>query len=141
MSKYQHQKDLNGCGIACIANLLSLEYDIVKDSFEKRFYSIGKGVKVFDMATFLMEQTKCEYKAKFFNQKNFDTSLAKSNSENLGSITLIYRNEKYPVGHYLLRVENGWVDPWINYPSIDDVHAGIRSCLPGNVWYVVDIRN
>ena len=68
---YQHQKDINGCGIACLAN------------------------------------------------------------------TLITKSEKYPVGHYLLRTKNGWIDPWHNLPSIDNVQASIRKTLPTNTWYVI----
>lgn len=55
----------------------------------------------------------------------------------IGSITLIAKSEKYPIGHYLLRVKNGWVDAWINLPRIDGVKAGIRRELPGDPWYVL----
>jgi hypothetical protein len=39
----------------------------------------------------------------------------------------------------LLRVKNGWVDPWINITALDldKAVAGIRARLPGNVWYVL----
>ena len=36
MKKFQHQKDLNGCGIACLANLLNKQYDAVKKDFESK---------------------------------------------------------------------------------------------------------
>ena len=57
MKKYQHQKDMNGCGIACMANLF--------------------------------------------------------------------------------RIKNGWVDPWLDLPSIDNVRAGVRDELPDDPWYVL----
>ena len=48
MKKLQHQKDINGCGIASMANLLDRDYDLVKKDFERKFYTIEKGVKIFD---------------------------------------------------------------------------------------------
>jgi hypothetical protein len=52
-------------------------------------------------------------------------------AETPASITLIQKSEKYPVGHYLVRKNNKWIDSWLNYPSINNVHAGERIELPG----------
>ncbi len=137
--KPQHQKDLNGCGIACLANLLDKDYDIVKKDFEKKFYTIEKGTKMFDIVNYLKTQ-KLNYKSKFFNQ-NKKYKLNKVEADKFsripGSITLIAKNEKYPIGHYLLRTKNGWIDPWYDFPSIDNVKVGVRKELPGNPWYVL----
>jgi hypothetical protein len=136
--KWEHQKDINGCGIACLANLLNKPYDKVKKDFEKKFYSINNGIKVFDMVSYL-NSLGLKYELKFFNQnpKHFNLVEASKYSKRRDSITLILKSEKYPVGHYLLRVKNGWVDPWYNLPSIDNVQAGIRKTLPTNPWYVI----
>lgn len=136
MKKLQHQKDLNGCGIACLANLLDKPYDTVKKDFEKKFYTIERGVKIFDIVNYLKTQ-KLEYKSKFFNHNKFNKEEADKFSKIPGSITLIVKNEKYPIGHYLLRIKNGWVDPWFDLPSIDKVRAGVRKELPGDPWYVL----
>jgi len=136
MKTIQHQKDLKGCGIACMANLLGKPYDSVKNDFEKNFYTIKKGVNIVDMVRYL-ERSGRNYKSKFFNQKKFSKTEADKFSKIEGSITLVAKSEKYPVGHYLLKAENGWVDPWYNHPSIDKVHAGIRQTLPANPWYVL----
>lgn len=133
---YQHQKDINGCGAACLANLLDKPYDIVKKDFEKKFYTIDKGIKVFDMKRYL-NGLGLTYDLKFFNQKDFNKDEADTYSKICNSITLIVKSEKYPVGHYLLRTKNGWVDPWHNLPSIDNVQASIRKTLPTNAWYVI----
>lgn len=134
--KFQHQHDLNGCGIACVVNLLGRPYEDVKKIFEKNFYNIGRGIKIFDLAKFL-NSFGYNYSFKFFNHNAFNSIEANKYSSILYSITLIQKNETYPVGHYLLKVKEGWVDSWINYPSIDNVHAGIRDVLPGNPWYVI----
>lgn len=137
---YQHQKDINGCGIACLANLLNKEYDFVKKDFEKKLYPIDKGINVADMVWYLKTQ-KLEYSSKFFNQKTINSKEASAYSKINHSITLIAKSEKYPIGHYLLKVEGGWVDPWYNLPSIDNVHAGLRKKLPANPWYVLYPNN
>lgn len=137
--KFQHQKDINGCGIACLANLLDKSYDWVKKDFESKFYTIEKGVKIFDMVKYLKIHN-FDYSSKFFNQnKKYKLTIKETDklSKIEGSITLIVKNNKYPVGHYLLRIKNGWIDPWYDFPSIDKVRAGIRKELPNNPWYVL----
>lgn len=133
---YQHQKDINGCGVACLANVLDKPYDVVKKDFEKKFYTTDKGIKVFDMKSYL-NGLGLTYDLKFFNQKDFNKKEADTYTKISGSITLITKSEKYPIGHYLLRAENGWIDPWYDLPSIDNVQAGIRKSLPNNAWYVI----
>ncbi|MDB5266228.1 MAG: hypothetical protein JWN89_43 [Parcubacteria group bacterium] len=136
--KWQHQKDLNGCGIACLANFLDKPYDTVKKDFESKFYTIERGVKIFDIVNYLKTKN-INYKSKFFNQNKkyeFNKKEGGKYSKIIGSITLIAKNEKYPVGHYLLRVKDGWVDPWHNLPD-RNIEAGIRKRLPGNPWYVL----
>jgi hypothetical protein len=84
------------------------------------------------------------YKSKFFNQnKKYEYNKIEGDkfSKIENSITVIYKSEKYPVGHYLLRKGNVWIDSWFNLPSIDNVHAGARKSLPGNAWYVLYPEN
>lgn len=66
MKKLQHQKDMNGCGIACLANLLNKPYATVKKDFESKFYTIEKGTKMFDLVSYLNSKG-LNYKSKFFN--------------------------------------------------------------------------
>jgi hypothetical protein len=137
--KLQHQKDLNGCGIACIANLLNEDYSLIKKDFEQKFYTIENGIKIADMVRYL-KTYNLNYKSKFFNQNKYDKFTKKEADEFAkieNSITLICKSEKYPIGHYLLRQKDVWIDPWYDYPSIDNVKAGIRESLPDNPWYVL----
>ena len=138
MKKLQHQKDMNGCGIACLANLLEKDYDFVKKDFEKKFYKIDKGVNIADMVRYL-QMYNLKYKSKFFNQKDFEKVKKEANkySKIENSITLIAKSPKHKLGHYLLRTKNVWIDPWFNLPSIDNVHAHTRNKLPNNPWYVI----
>ena len=144
MKKYQHQKDMNGCGIACMANLLSMSYDEVKMDFENKFYKIDRGVNIADIVRYL-DTKGLKYKSKFFKRTNNNLQSGKvlsgverdKYSKLLGSITLIVKSDKYPIGHYLFRIKNGWVDPWLDLPSIDNVRAGVRDELPDDPWYVL----
>lgn len=137
--KFQHQKDLYGCGIACFANLLNEDYGKIKKDFEKKFYTIERGIRTADILKYLKDHG-LNYKSKFFsqNKKNKQSKEeAKKFSKIVNSITLIAKSKRHPVGHYLLRVKNGWIDPWYDYPSIDNVKAGIRKKLPSDPWYVL----
>ncbi len=134
--EYQHQHDLNGCGIACLANLLNKEYLEIKSDFENNFYKVDKGIKVSDLVKYLNSKG-LNYAVKFCNTKRDVTPESVSLASKLNSITLIRKSKKYPIGHYLLKVETGWVDPWMNLPSIHNVYAGIRKELPEKPWYII----
>jgi hypothetical protein len=115
--------------------LLEKDYSQVLEKFERDFYQVTRGIKVFDLVKFI-NNTGLNYTNRFFNHNDYNKEEAVRFSMIPNSITLIRKNEKYPVGHYLLRIEGGWVDPWVNYPSINIVHAGVVAELPGEPWYV-----
>lgn len=57
-----------------------------------------------------------------------------------GSIVLIRRAKLYPAGHYLIRHNCAWMDPWINLPYNKDVgqaQSGFRKRLPGQAMYII----
>ena len=59
-----------------------------------------------------------------------------------GVIVFIARSKQYPNGHFLSRVEKGWMDPWINFSkvnlmSMSEAKAGIRKRLPGRPIYAI----
>jgi hypothetical protein len=56
------------------------------------------------------------------------------------AIVLIHRSKHYPVGHYLIRYNSKWMDPWINLPFNKDIsHAksGFRQRLPGSPMFAI----
>ena len=135
---YQH--DINGCGIAVLANLLESDYSTIKSDFENFFYPINRGIKVFDVVKYL-ETKSFHYETKFINPKKLSDEEGLNIAKTINSITLIRKSNKYPIGHYLLRTKEGWIDPWFNLPSIDNVHAGIREDLPNPAMYVILPKN
>ncbi|MGB4957266.1 MAG: hypothetical protein WBO49_02365 [Candidatus Saccharimonas sp.] len=57
-----------------------------------------------------------------------------------GAIVLLRRSKVYPVGHYLIRCKDAWMDPWINLADNNDItqaKSGFRRTLPGDPMYIV----
>lgn len=134
--KYVRQEITNGCGVASIANILGKSYKEVQSEFESSFYKIVQYTNIFDIVRFL-EKYNLQYKVKFFNRrKRYSAKEFARYSEIYNSITLTKPDKIYPLGHYLVRKEEGWIDPWINFPRIISVKAGIRRRLINSPWYV-----
>ena len=50
-----------------------------------------------------------------------------------GTIIFISKSKKYPYGHYLNKIEGGWMNPWINCPIISPLKAGIDNSIEEKV--------
>lgn len=122
-----------GCAIACAAFALNLSYkraaNLVGESqaASTRFY-------VKDLNNFLNSQ------GLNYSRKHIKTS-TKEEIKKEGTIILLRRSKLYPVGHYLIRHGDLWMDPWVNMPSsnydISKARSGYRKRLPGRPMYVV----
>jgi hypothetical protein len=113
-----------GCGIACVASRLGISYELAKSRLEKMK---GKGINDFpegldlDPIVHVLKKSKVKVIADWF-AKSFPT----------GTIALISgKNNPYKHGHYLLKVDKGWMDPWINIDRPKEKRdSGIRPFLP-----------
>ena len=121
-----------GCGIACFAFALNITYKEAaallgpKQAASTRFW-------VRDLVNELRKQGK-PYRAKYvkpyLRRKIYET----------GTIVLIRRSKRYPTGHYLIRYDGMWMDPWINLvvsKNIAQAKSGFRMRLPGNPMYAL----
>jgi hypothetical protein len=75
-----------------------------------------------------------KYEYKYVNQK-INKRLYKD-----GTIVFIKRCKRYPFGHYLIRHNNKWMDPWINLPfdkDISNAKSGFRKRLPATPIYAI----
>lgn len=57
-----------------------------------------------------------------------------------GTIVFVRRSKRYPAGHYLVRHQDQWMDPWINFQSdqaIEHAESGFRRQLPGQAAYAM----
>lgn len=121
-----------GCGIACFAFALNLTYKesvfllgpeqasspkfYVKD-LAKALNDAGLNYKSKHIKPHIRAQIYCE-----------------------GTIVLIRRSKRYPVGHYLIRHGGYWMDPWINLvfnKNINQAKSGFRKRLPGTPMYAL----
>ena len=131
--RYVAQKDSMGCGVACVANRLGLSYDQALGLFEYSAYAQSIGYK-------------CKYVVAALQAGGLDVRLRHIRRElplpelPNGAIVFLERSVLYPYQHYLLKVEQGWVDPWINMHDCSDVkytQVGVRQILPGRAYYAI----
>ncbi|MDQ3158593.1 MAG: hypothetical protein M3P98_00460 [bacterium] len=132
MRKSITQKNDFGCGIACFAFAANVSYEQAEawlgqeQANSNRFY-----VKDFRKA---LIKHGLNYSSKHMKPQN--RQLLKKD----GAIVLIRRSKNYPSGHYLIRYENTWMDPWINLRidnNIANAESGFRKQLPGSAMYVL----
>lgn len=130
---YIAQKDAMGCGVACVANRLGISYDKALALFEYPKYAKTIGYK-------------CKYIVQALQNAGIGTRLKHIRRDlplpdlPVGTIVFLERSEAYPYQHYLLKVKDGWCDPWINMHQDTDVKlakAGVRSELPGRAYYAI----
>lgn len=121
-----------GCGIACFAFALKITYKEAvnllgkEQSNSNRFY-------VKDL-TDALNRNGLSYFSRYVKPH------IRNNIYKDGSIVLIKRSKHYPTGHYLIRYNNLWMDPWINLPfekNIKKAESGFRKRLPGTPIYVL----
>ena len=123
------QEHFFGCAVACVATILKISYKNTLKSFDdgnerakfRGFYcrEIITALKTYGL----------NYALKYVGRR-------KHHKYPLGTIIHIKKSKKYPVGHYLVCTENGWMDSWINFPKLD-ARASFRKRLPGKPVYAV----
>jgi len=124
------QEDDYGCGVACVANRLSIPYKNALSLFSEPGLAVdGKHCFARDVVTAL-QNAGLQSEHKFIKPK------LRKNIYQPSSIVFICKNKRYPAGHYLLRVEGGWLDPWVNLP-VKPRMAGLRKRLPGTPTYLI----
>ncbi|MDO8591580.1 MAG: hypothetical protein Q7R60_01475 [bacterium] len=123
------QEDDFGCGVACVANLLNISYQQALELFANPENAGSKGFWCKDIVAALQ-------KAGINTDHRYIKPKTGIQIYQTRTIVFVARGKKYPAGHYLLRIENGWIDPWINFPLISRI-AGIRKRLPGKPIYAV----
>jgi len=132
MRKSITQQQSYGCGVACFAFAGNISYKQAevwlgkKQSSSNRFY-----VKAFRKA---LNNYGLNYSSRYIKLH------APHRTYQEGTIVLIRRSKYYPVGHYVIRHQKKWMDPWINFRASNDIRdakSGFRKRLPGPVLYVL----
>lgn len=123
------QEDPQGCGVACIASLLRISYKNALKLFQNgKKRATLEGFYCRDLICALeKKETIYTYQhIKGFSHKNFQT----------GMIVYIRRSKKYWRGHFLLKSDDGWMNPWFNFPYEPRI-AKFQKKLPGKAQYVL----
>jgi len=125
------QKHGSGCGVACVAYVLSISYDKALKLFEEPSFAWGRGFYCKEIVAALALKQRNYCFSKFDQSKKDLLSLP-------GTIVFVERSEKYPIGHYLVKsTDHLWMNPWANFPCISSAESAFQKRLPGNVSYIV----
>ena len=127
------QEDPMGCGIACVATVLERDYTSTRRLFDTR-HAATRGYYCRDLIQALRKKGR-SYRFTKAQSKNEDLL------DIVGTIVFIERSKKYPEGHYLVRTQEGWMNPWINFPHITPAQSGFQKKLPGKAqWILFSIK-
>ncbi|MBI2043117.1 hypothetical protein HYT25_01880 [Candidatus Pacearchaeota archaeon] len=122
------QEEPMGCGVACVASLLGISYKKTLKLFGRN-YNLKKGAYCDDIVKTL-KKAGLNYNYSKVNGKT------KKYINKIGSIIFISPTKKYRIGHYLLKTENGWMNPWVNLPK-NPIKAGLQKKLPGKPQWII----
>ncbi|PIN90454.1 hypothetical protein COU61_02665 [Candidatus Pacearchaeota archaeon CG10_big_fil_rev_8_21_14_0_10_35_13] len=132
MIKAIAQETPMGCAIACIASILNKsQSSIIKDSglnVEKSWnhgYYCGEIVRILKNNGRRYKFSKVTEKTKHLIDKDRSIVFVKG------------KNER--VGHYLVRdkLNNRWMESWINFPKMNPAKAGFVKKLPDTPRWVI----
>lgn len=131
MKKSVTQEHPNGCGIACFAFIGDLSYQQAADFLGPEQANSNR----FIVSHFAKELNRF---GKPYELKHIRPNEKVEYVE--GMIVLLRRSKQFPVGHYLVRHEQEWMDPRINLASdgqFKHPESGFRKRLPGQPMYIL----
>lgn len=121
-----------GCGAACVAFVVGVEYrEVVAKLGEEAARTKGFWCK--DLKR-VLNNYGLEYEVKYMKlnmKKRIYTN---------GAIVFIKRSQRYPYGHYVTYYNGQWMDSWRNLlldDNIKNAEAGFRRRLPGQPQYAL----
>lgn len=132
MKKSITQESDYGCGVACFAFVLGVSYKQAVATLGRE-QTVKHGWRPSDLVKALNDK-EYRYENRYVRKR------ASNETYTNGTIVLIERSETYRVGHYLVRHDGKWMDPWINMPqdaAIANARSGFRDRLPGNAMYAL----
>jgi hypothetical protein len=129
------QEHALGCAVACVAARARISYARAHLYFHSRELAWTRGyycsevTEALARAGFNYTYNKCS--------TNENRDLIARFGERVGTIAFIAPGLFYPVGHFLLRVPGGWMNPWLNFPRIHPLEAGFQPHLVGELSYLI----
>lgn len=124
------QEDFSGCAVACVAALLEVSYQCALAHFEHSEYATLRGYYCKEVIAAL-EHAGVNATLKYVKPRLIP-GLNKP-----GTIVFVAKGGMYPNGHYLLRLEDGWMNSWVNFPRMEPAQAGMQTELPGRPQFAI----
>ena len=124
------QEEPMGCAIACVAAVLNITYTRAKKLFANPEYASTRGYYCKEII-FALSNAKKNYEFNKVTKKN------KELLNKVSTIVFIKRSKKYPCGHFLVKCEEGWMNPWFNYPTITPAKASFQNKLVGDAEWII----
>ena len=123
-----------GCGLACVAFVARVEYaQVIEISDEVR--AVARGFYCKQLIQLLYSYG---YSGSFKHLKR--SMIYKNKIYRDNTIVFIRRSKSHPAGHYLVRHQGFWMDPWLNFTAdkqIRNARSGYRRRLPGQPLYAI----
>ncbi|HUP26209.1 MAG TPA: hypothetical protein VM124_01015 [Candidatus Limnocylindrales bacterium] len=127
------QKHYMSCGVACVSYLTGVAYDEIAKALSpiKLNFSGFLGVELID----ILKKHGLNYAGKQLKGDEAEGEFK------IGDIVFIEKSASYWAGHFLVKSDKGWMDPWINLnsakPWVTDAKSGFREKLPGKPGYLI----
>lgn len=119
-----------GCAVACVAFIANTSYKNALKLFKNQTNHINKGYYCKDIVKALKN---AGFNYKYCYAKPSKRKL--KTEENI--IVFVKRSKKYPAGHYLARKNKKWMNPWINFPSINSAESGFSKNIPEEIKWII----
>lgn len=129
MKKYVKQEDAMGCGIACVAYVLGISYRKAVDLFTQKQKRRIRGFTSKDIVEAI----------KIFGTTYKSVYVGRETEPKIENNSIIYipKCGYFPYGHYLVKIQNGYMDPFINLHESNfdytKAKAGLRKTLPNKI--------
>jgi hypothetical protein len=129
------QEHLLGCGVACVASRCGITYKDALSLFSHPEHAWTRGYYCEEMVEALKSA------GFFYSFARFDPTDAGNKIARLlkipGTIAFQERCEEYPHGHFFVRTSSGWMNPWSNFPWMDEIKSEIQPEIAGNISFVI----
>ncbi len=120
-----------GCAVACVATRCGLSYPDAFALFSHPEHAWTRGYYCNEVVDAL---AKAGWKYSF---AKFKPSLHERKLTMSGTIIFVEPCQSYPAGHFFVRAPQGWMNPWANFPLMNDIQAEFQEALPGNISYII----
>ena len=134
MKKSITQEVPNGCGIACFGFVCNISYKEAEEFL---------GPEQAKSNRFIIKHFRNELNRFGLHYASRHIRPNQSIDPKEGTIVLLRRSTKFPVGHYLAFHNGKWMDPRINLQDdrmFNNPSSGFRDKLPGEVMYALELE-